>query len=131
MSTYEDLYPPEGGPFKIGDHLIRETMDRTEPHMVVSLDFGAFRRVWELVEAEAKRHFPTYESMSTARAELRAVEAFRKSWGAFAGSPIDTTSREVEKPAEAPQRRQFKRRGAEPEPEVPAKRKLKRRPVSG
>ena len=99
MPNYEDEFPPSEGPFKVGATVIQESFDRDEPVFVVELDYGAFRRVWEIVEENARNHYPTRETLSTARAEIRAVRAFRapwRTWSGYVAPVVEAGSREVD-----------------------------------
>ena len=122
MPNYEDEFPPEQGPFKVGASVIRESFDRDTPSFVVELDFGAFRRAWEIIEEQARTHYPTHETLSTARAELRAVRAFRAAWAPYARhEAIEAPSREVE----TPRTRRMARRATATPPSPPERQRRK------
>lgn len=78
--AYDELFPRDEGPFRIENYTAKIVLDQLEPEITVHLDWGAFRRLWEILESEARRHYPTHETMSTARAELRAVKSFRSAY---------------------------------------------------
>ena len=62
-------------------------MEAKESVQALYLDSGAFRAVWELLEAEAKHRFPTHETYAFARAYLRAVQAMRDCYWANHEAP--------------------------------------------
>lgn len=76
---FEKEFPPEEGPPPLSWHpgASEAALADGEPEYAVYLDQGAFRAVWELLEAEAKYRYPTHTSMNATRAYLRGVRAFR------------------------------------------------------
>lgn len=113
--TYDELFPKDEGPYPVGNYQAKIVLDTLEPEITVHLDWGAFRRLWEILEHEARHHYPAHVTMSTARAELRAVKSFRAAWKHHNG---------VE--PEKPKRRLVRSSSTQSEAPV-AKRKLKRR----
>ncbi len=82
MSTYEEEFPPDRKPPAVKNYDGGKLLKAKNPVYSVSLDAGAMRAVWELLEAEAKYRYPTRATMTGAEALCRAVTAFRKSfWG--------------------------------------------------
>jgi hypothetical protein len=75
--TYEDEFPPDRRPPAVQNYRGAKLLEARKPPYTVELDAGAFRAVWELLEAEAKHRFPTRNGMASARAYLRAVGSFR------------------------------------------------------
>jgi hypothetical protein len=82
VQTYEDEFPKHLGPPPVVNYTGAKLCDSTKPVYTVELDAGAFRVLWELLEAEAKHRYPTHRSMSAARAYLRAVQVFRTAFWA-------------------------------------------------
>lgn len=80
--TYEEQFPKSAGPPPVPNYSGSKLLDAKEPVYILELDSGAFRAVWELLEAEANHRFPTHTTMSAARAYLRAVDSFRSCYWA-------------------------------------------------
>lgn len=81
-SAYEDEYPRYLGPPPVPNHTGAKLHDSIHPTYTVQLDNGAFHALWEHMEAEARRVFPTRGTYASTRAYLRAIEALRKAyWG--------------------------------------------------
>jgi hypothetical protein len=78
--SYHDVHPRREGPPVPPAGESRAFYDAQAEVISVHLDRGALQRVWELIEAEASRTWPTRETMPSARAAVRAAEAFRKAW---------------------------------------------------
>jgi hypothetical protein len=87
MGTYEDQFPPHLGPPRIPNGKGTKTLSATKPSVVVTLDAGAFRAVWELLEGEAKHRFPAADAITGYAAYLRAVDSFRESYWAQNEAP--------------------------------------------
>ena len=87
VHVYEDDFPRHLGPPPVPIRGGGPLLDQTKPTYLPQLDAGAFRAVWELLEAEAKHRFSTHETMSSARAYLRAVTAFRRCYWSHHESP--------------------------------------------
>jgi hypothetical protein len=90
-STYDDDYPRHLGPPPVPNHTGRRIYNTLKPTHTVELDAGAFRAVWEHMEAEARRRFSRREELASARAYLRAVAAFRTAYWARHEPPEQPT----------------------------------------
>lgn len=88
VHTYEVEFPKHLGPPPVVNYTGAKLCNKTKPVYTVELDAGAFRALWDLLEAEAKHRYPTQDVMSTARAYLRAVEVFRKAFWAVNEAPL-------------------------------------------
>jgi hypothetical protein len=99
---YEDQFPPEAGPPRVPNNTGTKLLDATKPHYTVDLDSGAFRALWELLEAEARHRFPAAPGISGYRAYLRAVESFRDAYWSQNGNtpaPLEPApSRRLKRP---------------------------------
>lgn len=76
-TTYAEMFPPAEGPPPVANYQGRKVLAAAQPRFELTLDSGAFRAVWELVEATAKARWEVRGSMASAAAYVRAVEAFR------------------------------------------------------
>jgi hypothetical protein len=85
--TYDDEFPPDLGPPFVKNHTGTKMLEEKGPTYTVELDAGAFRALWELLEAEAKHRFPASPAITGYRAYLRAVTAFRKTYWAVNDPP--------------------------------------------
>lgn len=80
MATYHDKFPRKDGPPPILNNTSKKLFTDTKgTPCTITLDPGAMRAVWELVEAEANRRFPSHAMPSTG-ALLRGVTAFRSAY---------------------------------------------------
>lgn len=86
-ATYEDDLPKHLGPPPVPNYTGKKLHDATKPVYAVELDSGAFMALWEHMEAEAKRVFPTRNTYASTRAYLRAVAALRKAYWAVNEAP--------------------------------------------
>lgn len=86
-TSYEEEFPSHLGPPPVANGTGAKLLDATKPTYLLQLDAGAFRIVWELLEADARHRFPTRSAMSAVRASLRGVEAFRKCYWAHHEAP--------------------------------------------
>lgn len=88
MADYHDQFPRSDGPPPVipntGAAIFKNTK---EPHYTVTLDPGAMRAVWEVIEAEAKRRYPSHSMVST-EALLRGVSALRNSYWSINAKPV-------------------------------------------
>jgi hypothetical protein len=120
MPLYEDAYPPERGPYPIKNYTSKEVLS---PKSVASpidvhMDQGAFRRAWEILEADSRFRYPTRDSLASVRAQLRAVEAFRDAY--HGPLPKDEAKKSpgmtiaVPEPAATVEKRTFKKKVAAP-----------------
>jgi hypothetical protein len=87
VHNYDEEYPSYLGPPRVVNGTGGKLLDATTPTYLLQIDAGAFRAVWELLEAEARHRFPTRSAISGVRAYLRAVEAFRKCYWSNHESP--------------------------------------------
>jgi hypothetical protein len=100
VTFYEDQFPPEAGPPRVVNNTGAKLLDATKPTYTVELDAGAFRALWELLEAEAKHRFPAAPGISGYRAYLRAVKTFRDAYWSQNGNrppPPPTPSRRLKR----------------------------------
>jgi hypothetical protein len=95
--NYEDVYPKEWGPPPIKPGEARRVLASLTPKYDVVMDIGALQVVWELVEAEAKRKWPTHETLHGVQALLRGVEALRTAF--FSGDDQFIVKVDLEAPA--------------------------------
>jgi len=79
---YHDEYPKHKGPPPVPNYQGDKMVKVREPVYVVELDAGAFRALWELLESDAKRRFPTRSTYPWVTALLRAVDSFRSAYWA-------------------------------------------------
>lgn len=82
VHTYEQEFPKYLGPPPVPNYTGRKLHRATKPTYTVELDSGAFMALWEHMEAEAKHRFPVRETLATAQAYLRAVQALRDTYWA-------------------------------------------------
>jgi hypothetical protein len=82
MSTYEDHFPREQGPPPVPNYTGKKLHDALTPTYTVEFDSGAFMALWEHMEAEAKRVFPTHATYASTRAYLRGIKSLRKAYWA-------------------------------------------------
>ena len=95
--TYEEEYPRHLGPPPVANYTGAKLHNSVKPTYTVELDAGAFRAVWELLEAEAKHRYPVYGCLPVGRAYLRAVESFRKAFWAINEAPLAPETRRTSK----------------------------------
>lgn len=76
--SYEEAFPRDQGPPPLRNYEGKKVLKPQGEPITVELDPGAFRALWELVEATAKSRWEVRNSLSAAGAYVRAVEAFRK-----------------------------------------------------
>ena len=104
--TYEEHFPPAFSPPLVPPGSGSKVLEAKESVQALYLDSGAFRAVWELLEAEAKHRFPTHETLSGTRALLRAVADFRTAYWATHEvpdpGPVVKPSRLVRRGRDAP-----------------------------
>ncbi len=79
-SDYHDEFPREDGPPPVKAGESRDIYHDQVRLVAFHLDHGAFIRVWEMVEAEAKTKWPSRKTMANAEAVVRAATSFRKAW---------------------------------------------------
>jgi len=75
LHPYDRDFPRDEGPPSSGTLI---DLSATKPTFTVTLDAGAFRVVWETIEADARRRYPMHGKMATADALARAVVALRQ-----------------------------------------------------
>jgi hypothetical protein len=91
-TSYAERFPPEGGPPPVANYTSAQVLTEAGDPVTVVLDPGAFRAIWELVEATAKHRWDTRVFSLSAAAYIRGVEAFR---AAVSGpAPAASTPRE-------------------------------------
>lgn len=78
-NDYHDQFPKSEGPPPVSHYDGPKILDATSPVIPVHLDAGAFRAVWELLEATTKAKYGA-QSMSSTKAYIRAVTALRNAW---------------------------------------------------
>lgn len=78
--SYREAFPRTEGPPPVSEGKYKKAFSPKEPSVTVSMDGGAFRAIWELVEAEATRKWETRNSMASSAAYVRAVQALREAW---------------------------------------------------
>jgi len=88
VQTYEEQFPRHLGPPPVVNYTGPKLHNSTKPVYNIELDAGAFRALWELLEAEAKHRYPTHDVVPGARAYLRAVESFRRAFWAVNEAPV-------------------------------------------
>jgi hypothetical protein len=93
--TYEDLFPARLRPPPVPPGTGSRLLDAREPVYTVELDAGAFRALWEYLEGEARHRYATTSVMSSARALLRAVDAFRSSYWSKHVPPVEPNRRRL------------------------------------
>lgn len=102
FTNYEMEFPPETGPPRVLNNTGQKLLDATKPQYTVVLDSGAFRALWELLEAEARHRYPVRDSISGFRAYLRAVESFRDAyWTQNGNCPPSDSRRRLKRPQRA------------------------------
>jgi hypothetical protein len=104
VNTYEAEFPPDRKPPAVANYTGRKVFTTTKPTYTVELDAGAFRAVWELLEAEARHRFPTREAMAYAAAYLRAVTSFRDAYWTKNEAPEPPNPRRLVRPKSRQQR---------------------------
>jgi hypothetical protein len=82
VHAYEDDLPRHLGPPPVPNYTGKKLYEAIKPTYTVELDSGAFMALWEHMEAEAKRVYPTRNTYASTRAYLRAVAALRQAYWA-------------------------------------------------
>lgn len=77
---YHDAFPKSEGPPPVRNYEGKAALAPSEDLIVVELDAGAFRALWEMAEARAKQQWEARNSMPSVAAYVRAVRAFREAW---------------------------------------------------
>jgi DNA-binding NtrC family response regulator len=143
MGDYHDQFPRADGPPPVENYTGAKLFNDVKGTVTtIKLDPGAMRAVWEVLEAEAKRRYPSHAMPGTG-ALLRAVEAFRTGYWDVHEKPAPkrkptgkvAPATRVRKNAKLPDttkvRRVVKRPVLEVRSEVPARRVRRVRPRSG
>lgn len=82
VETYDDRFPKDHGPPPVPNYQGAKVAEATEPLYTITLEKGPMLILWSLLEHEARHKYPAHASMSSVRALLKAVEAFRLAyWG--------------------------------------------------
>lgn len=85
--SYHEEFPQHEGPPRLVTYTSSKIAKTTKPVYSLSLDAGAFRLLWELLEAEVKRRYPTRETMHTVQALIRAQHSMRDAYWAVNEKP--------------------------------------------
>lgn len=80
--SFHDDFPRLEGPPPIPAYGSAKVVSATERHYTVEIDEGAFRALWELIEADCVQRYPTRGTMTVVQARIRGVKAFRDAYWA-------------------------------------------------
>lgn len=81
-TEFRDAFPKEEGPPYVRNETGAGLLGPSPTLVMAEMDEGAYRAVWELIEAEAKRRWEARNSMASAGAYVRALTALREGWWA-------------------------------------------------
>jgi hypothetical protein len=80
VTTYEEEFPKHLGPPPVPNYYGDKVVKVRQPVYTIELDAGALRAVWELLESESKRRFPTRSTYLWVEALLRGTAAVRAAY---------------------------------------------------
>lgn len=97
---FSDVFPRSEGPPPVANYEGKKLLAPSKQTITVELDAGAFRAVWEMVEARAKQQWAARNVLPSAGAYVRAVKALREAWHRTdAQTPGPTSEGESQEPA--------------------------------
>lgn len=80
--SFHDDFPRSEGPPSIPAYGSAKVVSATDKMYMVYIDEGAFRALWELIEADCVQRYPARKTMTVVQARIRGAKAFRETYWA-------------------------------------------------